>query len=131
MDDLLGGVDSRKRAIVTGELIDVSGLAKTAGIPLPIAISKEVMADCIQWSAVDTARTKTVESSAKRFWNLFVALRYAIHDNKRNDAEFEFNLIRTSRNDLAGESLARLRVVIEKGEDGRPALTLRLSWEHK
>ena len=69
-------VYTRAQALADGELVDVTTTAAEAGFRIPVALTRAVWADCVEWTDADTKR-QTVQDEAGRKWEQTKAERKA------------------------------------------------------
>ena len=123
---------TRAEALADGALIDVSGLAYEAGIRFPTAITAAAHADCVAWTCDDGLAHEQREHW--RLWNVVYMLAWAMRQLKAagegNTDRLVFAVHRVP-NDGRGHKpeLARLRAVIDGGDDGSPVITIMLATE--
>ncbi|MCS5712781.1 hypothetical protein HT99x_015180 [Candidatus Berkiella aquae] len=67
---------SRAQAIEDGELVDVSDMAKRSGFKIPVAVTRAVWVQYIEWADKDNDR-QTIQDQSSRLrdvlWMLYVA----------------------------------------------------------
>lgn len=114
---------SRAQCIADGFLVDVSHTAKEAGFKVPVAVSRAVWADCIEWGAEDTKR-QVHQDQDGRLWDvLWMCLCEA--KRQRVHAFFSFELYRIPRGGKAiAPRLVQLKAVIGPGDSGEPVITI-------
>ena len=115
---------TRAEAIRDGTLIDVSADARALGIHYPVALTRAVWADCVDWQAEDSRR-KTYQDIAGRLhdvlWMFCCAARHA------SGERIQFSLYRVPRGGRATRPrLTMLAAVIGPGDLGEPVLTIML-----
>lgn len=115
---------SRADAIADGVLVDVSETASEAGFKVPVALTRAVWADCVEWNAEIEARKATIQDESGRLWDVlwmaFVACRRAGEDQRR--------LYELYRVPPEGKGSRARRVVlavhIGPGDNGEPVITI-------
>lgn len=114
---------SRADMLADGFLVDVSSTAKQAGFRVPVAVTRAVWTDCIEWTAEDS-RHQTHQDEAGRLWDvLWMCMCEA--KRQRVHASFLFELYRVVRG--SGKALPRavtLKAVIGPGDSGEPVITV-------
>lgn len=118
---------TRTEAISDGTLIDVSADARALGIHYPVALTRAVWADCVDWQAEDSRR-QTYQDIAGRLhdvlWMFRCAARYA------SGERIQFSLYRVPCGGRATRPrLTMLAAVIGPGDTGEPVLTIMLPGE--
>ena len=110
---------SRAEAIADGVLIDVSAVAREAGIRVPVAMTAAAWADCVAWSAEDSTR-QTPQDEAGRLWD--VVWMAALMAQRGSGL---FQLSRVPRGGRGTRPrLTALRLHIGPGDVGEPVVTL-------
>jgi hypothetical protein len=127
---------TRAQAIEDGQLIDVSTVAREAGIVWPVALTSAAWADCVEWTDETEARKGyTGQSESGRLWDVCWMLSLAVRGALRRglDASQQplyFNLHRTP---AAGRGVmprkATLRFMVGPDDAGRPCITVMLPGE--
>lgn len=129
MNDYFGNSDviyrySRLDAIDDGLLIVVpEKLAWEAGFRVPIGVTSDVWAECIEWTE-DDSRRQTPQDEVGRLWDLLSVLRFAAKASDGSDTVF-FSIGCVPRD---GKSLqpkkVELKAVLGPGDDPRPVITV-------
>ena len=129
-------VYTRAQAIEDGQLIDVSTVAREAGIVWPVALTSAVWADCVEWTDTTEARKGyTGQSESGRLWDVLWMLSLAVRGALRRglDASQQplyYSLLRTS---AAGRGVmprkATLKFMVGPGDQGEPVITVMLPSE--
>jgi hypothetical protein len=70
---------SRAQAIEDGVLVDVSVMAKEAGITSPVALTRAAYEACVEWTHEDTLKTGIPQDTAGRLWDVLWMLRVAVN----------------------------------------------------
>lgn len=66
---------TRADMLEDGELIDVTEVGREAGFTVPVALTRSVWADCVEWSAADNARKHACQDEAGRLWDVVYMAR--------------------------------------------------------
>lgn len=112
---------SRAQAIEDGELVDVSTVAREAGITFPVAITRAAWENCVAWSAEDSRR-QTHQDESGRLWDVLWMLRNAA---RRGGAVIHFQLYRVPRGGRGVKArLVTLKAVCGPGDDAAPVITI-------
>ena len=70
-NDLFGNVIyayTRAQAIADGELVDVSEMAQEAGFTIPVAVTRPVWAQYIEWLKEDNDKQSYQDQSGRGIW---------------------------------------------------------------
>jgi len=139
MTELFGepiSVYTRAQAIEDGQLIDVSTVAREAGIVWPVALTAAAWADCVEWTDQTEARKGyTGQSESGRLWDVVWMLSLAVRGALRRglDASQQplfYSLLRTP---TAGRGVQPRKVTLKfqvgPGDDERPCITVMLPSE--
>ena len=98
-------VYTRAQALADGELVDVTTTAAEAGFRIPVALTRAVWADCVEWTDADTKRQTARVAKA--------------------ESSFFFMVYRVPRGGRAMKAkLTRLKACIGPGDDGEPVITI-------
>lgn len=109
---------TRTQAIEDGVLIDVSRVAKEAGIKYPTAVTAAV------WEKyVCVPDTASWQDEQGRLWDIVWMLRYAIVQAD-DTGELRFSLV--VQNDDLQPELVTLKVICAAGDDSEPVITVML-----
>lgn len=112
---------SRKQAIEDGVLVDVSSVAKEAGIKFPVALTQAVYEDCVAWSAEDSQR-QVYQDEAGRLWDVIWMLRCAV---KNGGQEIRYSLYRVPKGGTGKKArLVTLKAICGPGDDMAPVITI-------
>lgn len=111
---------SRAEAIADGGLVDVSTVAREAGIIHPVAVTSVV------WGKYVTVPTGVVAQDEKgRLWDILWMLRISfLSDRNKDSSEFQYEL--RVRNDNRMPRRVFLKAVCEPGDNGEPVITVML-----
>ena len=140
MTELFGepiSVYTRAQAIEDGQLIDVSTVAREAGIVWPVALTSACWADCVEWTDQTEARkgNRTWQSESGRLWDVIWMLSTGVRQAMRRglDARRQplyFSLMRVPREGRGvGAREVRLKFIAGPGDEGRPCITVMLPRE--
>ena len=129
-------VYTRAQAIEDGQLIDVSTVAREAGIVWPVAMTSAAWSDCVEWTDETEARKGyTGQSESGRLWDVCWMLSLAVRGALRRglDASTQplyYSLLRTP---TAGRGVmprkATLKFMVGPGDQGEPCITVMLPGE--
>jgi hypothetical protein len=114
---------SRADAIADGVLIDVSPVAKEAGITFPVALTAASWAKCV---AVPPGVLCQDESG--RLWDVLWLLRIAIRGSAAGAGLLFGVHVRNDNRDRT-PPLVRLKAVCGPGDQGEPVITVMLPGE--
>jgi hypothetical protein len=124
---------SRAQAIADGVLVDLSDSkeAKEAGFRFPIACTSAVWAQCIEWTADDTAR-QVPQDQTGRLWDVLYMLQMAIRTRPMgfDGQTLLYRLYVVPRGGKARRARqVVLKVVLGPGDRGEPVFTIMLPTE--
>lgn len=116
---------SRAQALDDGVLVDLSAWARETGFRFPVACTREVWADCIEWTEADDDRKGGIGQDQRGrahdvLWMLLNAIR------RSSGGELvRFALLRTPR-DGRGRQPRRVDLICRcgPGDDMAPVLTI-------
>ncbi|RUR71848.1 hypothetical protein EJP67_32860 [Variovorax guangxiensis] len=115
---------TRADLLEMGDLVDVSTTAKEAGFKIPVALTRAVWADCVEWSPTDTHRTGAAQDEAGRLWDVLCIAMFAARQNK-NTGLLTYQLRRVARDGQGlTPQLVDLKMVCSGGDDGEPVITI-------
>jgi hypothetical protein len=114
---------TRKQAIEDGVLVDVSGMAREAGIRYPVAVTSRVWSEVILPS--DQAK-KEGQSETGRLWDLLWMLRTALQASRERREVIQYGVL---VRDGAQPREVELKAVCGPGDDGEPVVTIMLPGE--
>jgi hypothetical protein len=115
---------SRAQAIGDGVLVDITEIAREAGFRVPVALSRAVWTDCVEWNEVTARRKATHQDESGRLWDVVylasLAARCGGSDQRR--------LFELYRVPVAGRGIRARRVQlamhIGPGDRGEPVITI-------
>jgi hypothetical protein len=121
MQEIFGDVIygySIKQGIEDGVLLDVSSLAREAGIKFPVAVTNGV------WAEYVTVPAGVVgQDEQGRAWDIVWMLRRAIAAGK-GGTEIRYHLM--VRNDNRRPRMVELKAICGPGDDAEPVITIML-----
>lgn len=110
---------SRAQAIEDGVLVDVSEIAKEAGFKIPVAVTRAVWADCVEWDEEDGTAYQDEEG---RLWDVvYMSSIAAQRANQEGSARVQ--LMRVPRGGSRPQ-LVNLNMVIGAGDTQDPVITI-------
>ncbi|MCK6259576.1 hypothetical protein LCY76_23695 [Fictibacillus sp. KIGAM418] len=112
---------TRKDAIQTGDLVDVSSMGREAGIRFPVAITAATYQRIVK---PDEAAKSMGESEEGRLWD--VLYMFSVYARRSVGSEMNFSLVATF-NGYPQE--VNLNAVIGPGDDFAPVITIMLPTE--
>lgn len=113
---------SRQIAIEDGTLIDCSEAAKEAGFKYPVALTKSVWIDCVEWPS-----DLYLQDEDGRLWDVLYMAFMAIKQSKSAGSELLYSLYRIPANSINGESeLVTLKLIVGPGDKGEPVITIMM-----
>jgi len=115
---------TRAQAIADGNLVDVTITAQEAGFRIPVAITRSVWTDCVEWTDEDNKRLGEVQDQAGRLWDVvWMAHVAAKHAARKNRPYADFLIERVPRFKGMGRKV-HLMVDIGPGDSGEPVITI-------
>lgn len=127
-DDLFGKpiyVYTRAQAIDDGELIDVSNTAKQTGFKLPVAMTRAVWDQYIDWTQADDDK-QTVQHASGRLWDVIWMLYLACR-RSAGESSLKFRLYVIPRDGHSRKPRQiELKAVIGGGDNGEAVITVML-----
>lgn len=119
---------TRADLIESGDLVDVTTVAKEAGIKLPVALTSAVFIDCVKWEDADNKRKSTAQDQDGRLWDLLNMLAWALRNaqaNKSVSDTLAFQLRRVPREGKGKRPMiVTLKAVVHPGDAGERVLTV-------
>jgi len=116
---------TRENAINDGYLIDVSTVAREAGIKWPTALTYAAWLDCVFWESEDNKQTYQDESG--RLWDVLYMARRALKSAASGSTSTVYELFRVPRDRVSHEAqLTKLKLVSGPGDHGEPVITIML-----
>ncbi len=113
---------TRKQAIADGVLVDVSELAKEAGVTIPVALTAAVWAEYVEIPAC----VRGCQDETGRLWDILVMFHFAARQH-REKSRILFQLkVRNSPKRLQNVTL---KAICGPGDQGEPVLTIMLPHE--
>ena len=114
---------TRADALADGVLVDVSEMAREAGLRYPVAVTRRV------WDEVATPSAKdreTGQSETGRLWDALSMLRVAIQGASRKQDRLDYKML-VFREGTHGE--VQLTAVCGPGDNGEPVITIMIPGE--
>lgn len=137
-EDIFGSVIhayTRAEAIADGVLVDVSAVAREAGIQFPTAITAAVHARYVQVPD----ELKGLQDEAGRLWDALWMLAHAIRSGRLNGDQGTFELIVAMPENTDWQSnekrhgrqqrLVTLKALCGPNDDGSACVTILMPWE--
>lgn len=117
---------TRQQALDDGFLVDVSSLAREAGISFPVALTSAAWADCVEWSKADSKR-QCHQDEAGRLWDVLWMLKLAA---RRGGSVIRYQLYRVPRGGRGVKPrLTMLKAICGPGDEGEPVITVMMPGE--
>jgi hypothetical protein len=113
---------TRAQAIADGVLVDVSAVAREAGIRWPVALTRAVWERCVR-----VPDGVFCQDEAGRLWDVLFLLSLAAR--RCDGAEVRFGVHVRDDNSERTPPLVRLKALCGPGDDGEPVITVRLPHE--
>lgn len=116
---------TRAQAIEDGDLVDVTETAREAGFTVPVALTRAVWLDCVEWSDEDNRRKRTANDEDGRLWDVVYMAAFA---GKRSPAGVDLVPVELYRVPREGKGRQPRRVElfmhIGPGDAGEPVITV-------
>ena len=115
---------TRAEALADGNLVDVTETSTEAGFRVPVALTRSVWTDCVEWTEEDNKRLGEVQDQAGRLWDVvWMAHVAAKHAARKNRPYADFLIERVPRFKSLGRKV-HLMVDIGPGDSGEPVITI-------
>ena len=114
-------VYTRAQALEDGVLVDVSEMAKEAGIKFPVALTATVYG-----KYVEVPDGVIGQDEAGRLWDILWMFRCAAASFDGDTLLFKLHVRNHNRERLDSRDLVRLKAQCGPGDDGEPVLTIML-----
>lgn len=116
---------TRAQAIEDGELIDVTKTAKETGFTLPVAVTRAVWDQYIDWTPADDDK-QTVQQTSGRLWDVLWMLYLACR-RCAGESLLTYRLYVIPRDGHSKKPRQiELKAVISGGDEGEPVITVML-----
>jgi hypothetical protein len=112
---------TRAQAIEDGVLVDVSEMAKEAGIKYPVTLTASVYS-----KYVEVPEGAVAQDESGRLWDILGMLRCQIRCSQGDTLHFQLYVRNHNRERLTRQDLATLKAVCGPGDDGEPVVTIML-----
>lgn len=127
-DDLFGSpiyVYTRSQALEDGVLVDVSDMAKRAGFKIPVAITRAIWDQYIEWTDKDSDK-QTIQDQPGRLWDVLWML-YIVCKRSNGESSLLYRLHIVPRDGFSKKpKLVTLKSIIGGGDEGEPVITIML-----
>ena len=119
---------TRAQAIEDGELVAVeANLAREAGFVWPVALTRAVWADCVEWTDADAKRKggRSYQDVTGRLWDVLHMARYAIKRSREGGTRLLFGLRRVPREGRGHRPRdVTLKLMSGPGDNAEPVITI-------
>ena len=115
---------TRAQAIEDGVLVDVSEMAKEAGIKFPVALTATVYGQY-----VEVPDGVIAQDVAGRLWDILWMFRCAARRSQGDTLQFKLYVRNHNRERLDRRDLVTLKAICGRGDNGEPVITVMLSDE--
>ena len=126
-DAFVVSVYTRSQAIEDGVLVDVTETAREAGFKYPVAVTRAVWLDCVEWTEETAKRKAAYQDESGRLWDVVYMASLAAKAKGDGGSRRNFGLYRVP---VEGRGKRARYVVltlhIGSGDDGAPVLTISL-----
>lgn len=117
---------SRWQALLDGVLVDVTDMAEQAGFCCPVALTRAVWADCVEWGEADSNR-QTYQDVDGRLWDVLWMAGVAA---RRGGCRTEFQFYRVPRGGRGTKPrLTQLVMHAGPGDNGELVITIMMPSE--
>ena len=117
-------VHTRRQAIEDGELIDVSDTALKIGFKVPVAITRAVWYQCVEWTAEDSDK-QTSQDQLGRLQDVLWMLYWACQRIRDAESCIQYQLNVVLRDGSSTEAtLTQLKAMIGGDDNGKRAITI-------
>lgn len=118
-------VYTRKQAVEDGVLVDVSDLAKEAGIRFPLAMTSEAYAETVRWT-----QNSAMQDETGRLWDVLWMLKNAIKRSKPGESVIFFNVYCVPNKPRCRRPVTvELKAICGPGDNAEPTITVLMPWE--
>ena len=126
---------TRAEAIDDGILIDVSKTAREAGIRFPTAITRGVQDDCVEWTDADRKKSRSLASGqdeSGRLWDVvwMAKVNLTLRKGQPIANPLMYSIRRLPRPGRGRRQRVQLKLIIDGGDNGKPAITILLPNEN-
>ena len=111
---------TRKQAIEDGSLVDVSKMAREAGIKWPVAVTRTVWEKYVR---TDDRDRELGQSEEGRLWDILWMFRVAATSANSSQTELRFKLYHQSKGKM---KLITLKAVAGPDDEGNPCITIMM-----
>jgi len=114
---------TREQAIADGFLVDVTETAREAGFSIPVALTRAVWEDCVEWNDTDSKR-QTHQDLSGRLWDV-INMAFFVARMRKNQSSFLYQVYRVPRGGRGKKARKIiLKSVIGPGDQGESAITI-------
>ena len=115
---------TREQAIKDGVLVDVTETAKEAGFQVPVALTRAVWVDCVEWPAA-LNKTRGYQDETGRLWDVLWMAYMAISRVRRGGEQLRYSLLRLERTGTAqAPREVALKLHSGPGDNGEHVITI-------
>ena len=112
------------QALEDGVLVDVSEMAKEAGIKFPVALTRAVWVNY-----VEVPEGVVAQDESGRLWDILWMLRCQIRRSQGDTLRFQLYVRNHNRERLTHQDLVTLKAVCGPGDVAEPVITIMLPEE--
>ena len=127
LNDIFGPVIvryTRAQALEEGVLVDAGSLASEAGFQWPVALTRAVWEDCVDWQVADNQR-QLCQDPTGRLWDVLVMAGMAIRGSARGGDQLYFSIYRVPRDGVSTSAdKVSLKLIVGPGDLGEPVITI-------
>ena len=120
---------NRAQTIHEGLLLDVTETAQQAGFRWPVALTRSVWSNCVQWSPSDS-KDQVTQDEAERLWDVLMLAANAARHAPQEARDILYRLYRVPRDGrITKPCLVRLHLRAHAGHAAEPVVTISLQSE--
>ena len=119
---------TRAEALANGVLVDVTSVAREAGLKVPTAVTAAVFDECIEWTESDAEQSRTHQDQKGRLWDVvylaaFKARTLVKRGVRQNQVIFQLDIV--PRPGRTHPRRRTLKLVIGPGDNHEPVASRR------
>lgn len=111
---------SRAQGIEDGVLVDVSEVAKEAGITFPVAMTRTVWCECVEVPK----GFEGIQDEMGRLWDVLWMFKVAAQRIEGDRLEYQLMLLEGTKNGKCRHRKVTLKAVCGPGDDLEPVITI-------
>lgn len=123
---------TRAQALADGVIVDAGEMAREAGFKIPVAISRALWTDAVEWTEEDAKLYGGLQDQTGRLWDVLwmagIAARSVAPDSDDSLVFFWIHRVKKGRKN-AGATKLQIKMELHGDDDGKPVITLMLPGE--